>query len=81
MSHICVSTFIKKDHYQPDANFIANVISTLVMNKLSIIVASIHNEIKLHYKYNISYEKTWVAKQKVIENLIGSHEESLRKIT
>ena len=53
----------------------------IVMNKLSIMVASIHNEIKLHYKYNISYEKTWVAKQKVIENLIGSHEESLRKIT
>ena len=53
---------------------------TLVMNKLSIMAASIQDEIKLHYKYNISYEKAWVPKQKVIENLIGSHEESFQKL-
>ena len=53
---------------------------TLVMNKLSIMAASIQDEIKLHYKYNISYEKAWVPKQKVIKNLIGSHEESFQKL-
>ena len=57
VSHICVSTFVKIDHHQFDANFIANAILTLVMNKLSMMVASIQDEIKLHYKYKISYEK------------------------
>ena len=45
------------------------------MNKLSMMVASIQDEIKLHYKYKISYEKEWIVKQKVIENLICSYEE------
>ena len=39
--HIYVSTFSHKDHHQLDVNFIVNVISTLVMNKLSITIASI----------------------------------------
>jgi hypothetical protein len=47
----------KKNHCQFDANFIANAISTLVTNTLSIMVTSIQDEIKLHYKYKISYDK------------------------
>jgi len=43
-------------------------------------VASIHDEIKLHYKYKISYDKTWVAKQKVLEHLFGSYEESFKTL-
>ena len=35
-------------------------------------VVSIHDEIKLHYKYKISYNKAWVAKQKVNEHLFSS---------
>jgi hypothetical protein len=31
--------------------------STLIMNKLSMMIASIQDEIKLHYKYKISYDK------------------------
>jgi hypothetical protein len=48
------------------------------MNNLSIMIASIRDEIKLHYKYKISYDKAWVAKQKVIEHLFGSYKELLR---
>jgi hypothetical protein len=44
----CVSTFVKKDHYQLDTNFIDNATSTLIMNKLSIKVANIQDKIKLH---------------------------------
>jgi hypothetical protein len=40
-SHICVLIFVKTNHYQFDANFITNAISTLVMNKLLIIIASL----------------------------------------
>jgi len=29
-----------------------------MMNNFSMMVASIQNEIKLHYKYKISYDKT-----------------------
>jgi hypothetical protein len=30
----------------------------------------------LHYKYKVSYDKAWVAKQKIIEHLFSSHKES-----
>jgi len=43
-------------------------------------VASIQDEIKLHYKYKISYDKTQIAKQKVIEHLFGSHEKTFEKL-
>jgi hypothetical protein len=49
------------------------------MNNLSMMIASIRDEIKLHYKYKISYDKAWVAKQKVIEHLFGSNKESFEK--
>jgi len=39
--HICVSTFIQKDHHQLDASFIANAISTLVIKCLSMTVVGI----------------------------------------
>jgi hypothetical protein len=47
----------KKDHHQLDANSVANAISTLVMGNILMMAASIHNKIKLHYKYKISYDK------------------------
>jgi hypothetical protein len=56
-SHICVLTFVQKYHHQFYANFIASAISTIVMNNLSMMVAGIRDEIKLHYKYKISYDK------------------------
>jgi len=69
--HIYVSTFVQKDCHQFNANFIDITISTFLMINLSMMVASIHDEIKLHYKYKISYDKTQIAKQKVIEHLFG----------
>jgi len=50
------------------------------MNTLSMTFASIQDEIKLHYKYKISYDKAWVAKQKVIEHLFSLHKESFEKL-
>ena len=47
----------KKNHHQLNENFNVNTMSTLIMNKLSMMVVSIQDEIKLHYKYKISYEK------------------------
>jgi hypothetical protein len=35
----------------------------------------------LHYKYKISYDETWVAKQKVIEHLSGSYKEFFKKLS
>jgi hypothetical protein len=51
------------------------------MNNLSITDASIWDEIKLHYKYKISYDKTWVAKQKMIEHLLSSHKVFFKKLS
>ena len=50
------------------------------MNNLSITVASIYDENKSHYKYKISYDKTWVVKQKVLEHLFCSHEECFENL-
>jgi hypothetical protein len=36
-----------------------------VIDNLSMMVASVQEEIKLHYKNKTSYDKAWVAKQKV----------------
>jgi len=54
---IYIYIYINKDHHQLNANFIASVISTLVINILSMMVATIRDEIKLNYKYKISYDK------------------------
>jgi hypothetical protein len=35
----------------------------------------------LHYKYKIYYDKVWVAKQKVLERLFGSHKESFEMLS
>jgi len=51
-----------------------------MMNDLSMMIASIQDEIKLHYKYKISYDKAWVAKQKVFEYLFGLYKELFRKL-
>jgi hypothetical protein len=45
---MCFGLCKKQNHYQLDANFIDNSISTLIINKLSITVANIQDEIKLH---------------------------------
>jgi len=78
--HIYVSTFVQKDYHQFNANFIDITISTFLMINLSMMVASIQDEIKLHYKYKISYDKTQIAKQKVIEHLFDSHEKIFEKL-
>jgi hypothetical protein len=59
-SYTYTSTFIQKEHHQLDANIITNAITTLVMNNFSMIVASMQNGIKLHYKYKILYDKTLI---------------------
>jgi len=50
------------------------------MNKLSMTVASIQDEIKLHYKYKVSYDKALVANQKVIKHLFSSYKEFFEKL-
>jgi len=55
--YIYTLNFIQENHHQLNANFIANVISTIMMESLSMTVANIQNEIKLHYKYKILYDK------------------------
>jgi len=51
------------------------------MNNLSMTFTSIHDEIKLHYKYKISYDKVWVAKQKELGHLSSSHEEYFENLS
>jgi hypothetical protein len=73
-SYVCISIFFQKNHHQFNTNFINGAISTLIMDNLSMIITSIYDKVKLHYKYKILYDKAWVAKQKVFEHFFSSHE-------
>jgi hypothetical protein len=52
----------KKDHNQLDTKFSASVVATLIQDNLVYIISSIQEETKLHYKFKISYYKTWAVK-------------------
>jgi hypothetical protein len=54
--------------------------STLVMDNLSMIVANIQDEIKLHYTYKISYDKSMSCKTECAQHLFGSHGYSFEKL-
>ena len=58
----------KKDYHQLDLKVIALTVSNLIKNNLAYNVLSIQKEIKLHYKFKISYYKAWFKKQ-IIEEL------------
>jgi hypothetical protein len=71
--HTCTNTYIhKKNHHRLNIKFIASMVVTFVQDNLAYIVSNIQ-EIKLHYKFKISYYKVWAAKQKILKELFGTH--------
>jgi len=66
---------VMKYHRQIDLDFIANMMLTIIKAKISINIVTIQASIHGDIEYDVSCHNMWIAKQKVLELLIGSHEE------
>ena len=53
---------------------------TIVKRGLSTNVVMIQDTMKRDYEHKASYWKAWMAKQKILERLFGTYEESFQKL-
>ena len=78
--HSCRNPLILQHHRQIDSDLIAEVMLTIVKQDINISVASIQSVVNRDFHHKVSYRKTWVAKQKILERLFGTHEESFQML-
>jgi len=57
------------------------VVATLVQDNLTYTIFNIQEEIKLLYKFKISYYKTWAAKLKMLDEFFGTHKDSFKMLS
>jgi hypothetical protein len=67
---------MEKYHRNITVQFIAGEMYGVIVGNLAYEPRSIIKHIKEKYKYNISYRKSWVVKQKVSEKRFGTYETS-----
>ena len=56
------------------------MVATLVQDNLDYIISYTQEEIKLHYKFKILYYKAWAEKKKILEELLGTYEDSFEML-
>ena len=78
--HSCRNPLVLQHHRQIDSDLIAEVMLTIVKQDINISVASIQSVIDRDFHHKVSYWKAWVAKQKILERLFGTHEESFQML-
>lgn len=78
--HSCRNPLVLQHHCQIDSDLIAEVMLTIMKEDINISVASIQSIIDRDFHHKISYWKAWVAKQKILERLFGTHEESFQML-
>jgi len=76
--HRCRNPLVLQSHHQIDSDLIAEVMLPIVKDDINISVASIQSTIDRDYHHKVSYWKAWLAKQKILERLFGTHEESFQ---
>ena len=57
------------------------MVATLVQDNLTYTIFNIQEEIKLLYKFKISYYKTWAAKLKMLDEFFGTHKNSFKMLS
>ena len=57
------------------------MVATLVQDNLTYTIFNIQEEIKLLYKFIISYYKTWAAKLKMLDEFFGTHKDSFKMLS
>jgi len=65
---------MKVDHHV-DSYFVATMLLTFFKPKISIKIVTIQETIHKDYLYDVLYKNSWLAKQKLLERLFGSHKE------
>ena len=74
--HTCSNVTLQQYHKHFDADFVAEIVLSIVKADLKLNIAAIQEIINTRYQFTISYRKAWCAKQKVMERLFGTFEES-----
>ena len=74
--HTCYLEGVEKSHRNLTSAFIANEMYGLIVDNMAYEPKMIIKHIERTYKYTISYEKAWRAKQKVFEMRFGTYEAS-----
>jgi hypothetical protein len=53
----------------------------ITKRELSTSVATIQGTVERDYEHKVSYWKVWIVKQKILEQLFGTHEESFQNLS
>ena len=78
--HTCYLEGVEKSHRNLTSAFIANEMYGLIVDNMAYEPKMIIKHIERTYKYTISYEKAWRAKQKVFEMRFGTYEASYENL-
>ncbi|KAL6559429.1 hypothetical protein OROGR_004546 [Orobanche gracilis] len=78
--HNCLLRTIQRDHKKLSSKLIANVIKEQVMDSPYLKVSNIMNQITAVYKYQVTYKKAWLGKQKAIAEIYGDWTTSYSKL-
>src|SRR5438128_4154379 len=76
IEHTCYLEGVEKSHRNLTSAFIANEMYGLIVDNLAYEPKMIMKHIERTFKYTISYDKAWRAKQKVFEMRFGTYEVS-----
>ena len=78
--HSCRNPLVLQHHRQIGSDLIVKVVLTIMKQDINISVANIQSVIDRDFYHKVSYWKAWVAKQKILERLFGTHEESFQML-
>ena len=70
--HTCVIPSISQDHRNLSSTLLARLLYTEIVEKKAMEVKAIMNNVRVRFKYNISYGMAWRAKQRALEDRFGS---------
>ncbi|XP_016199032.1 uncharacterized protein LOC107639997 [Arachis ipaensis] len=79
-SHSCMQTLMGQDHGRLDSKVIAQHIFTMVKADPTISIRVLQGGVDRHFGYKASYQKVWLAKQRVIARIYGDWEESYNEL-
>ncbi|XP_038713370.1 uncharacterized protein LOC120007236 [Tripterygium wilfordii] len=74
--HTCTNASLNQRHKQLNSEYLSEEVFSLVKADLKINIAAIQAHAETHLGYSVSYRQAWTAKQKVMEKLFGTFEES-----
>ena len=78
--HTCLATTVPQNHRQLDVNVICKNIFKIVEGNPTVAIKDLQAAIFHNYRFEPSYRKTWLAKQKAIAQIYGDWDESYNEL-